>query len=183
MIWALFQAYSRLFSALRSSNSPRVVKQKFQVIWSGFEPWTLDMPAENHNHYTVGVCCREPCDVAAMNFDLCFKPSINSRDLSPFSSLFPPFFSIAFIKFSPRVVKQKFQVIWSGFEPWTLDMPAEYHNHYTMELCCRRSCDIAAMNFHKLLQYIVTPVCAHMPKENWWLCQGPAWKWDGLTAP
>ena len=69
-------------------------------------------------------------------------------DLSLILSLFPPFSALRSSN-GPRVVKQKFQVIWSGFEPLTLDMPAEYHNHYTVELCCRRSCDMAAMNFHK----------------------------------
>ena len=45
--------------------------------------------------------------------------------------------------FTTQLVKQKFQV---GFEPWSFSMPAEQHNHYTMELCCRKACDSPCMN-------------------------------------
>ena len=45
-----------------------------------------------------------------------------------------------------RVAKQKFQVVRTGFEPWTFGMPAERHNHYTAELCYSKASNSAPMN-------------------------------------
>ena len=83
----------------------------------------------------------------------------------------------------PWVLKQKFQVVRTGFEPWTFGMPAERHNHYTAELCYSKASNSALMNVHMhhsivTLNWLTQGQCGRTVRCR---AKAPSLQWGGCV--